>query len=62
MSSYPYLKEYLSDAQSIVMCIGANWLHERPVVEDDDNVIYDKEMELVPPKHWAWYALTTDCK
>ncbi|ROW11241.1 hypothetical protein VMCG_01402 [Cytospora schulzeri] len=44
------------------MCIGANWLHERPSMgAEHDAQIYEGSAELVPPKHWAWYILTSDC-
>lgn len=44
----------------IVICIGANWLHERP--SEGTEQMYEGSAELVPPKHWAWYILTSDCE
>jgi hypothetical protein len=38
-----------------VICIGANWLHRRPESAS-------LPVTLVPPKHWAWYALCFDPK
>lgn len=45
-----------------VICIGANWLHERPkqLLSPELGRIYEASAELVPPKHWAWYILTSD--
>lgn len=45
-----------------VICIGANWLHERPkqLLSPELGHIYEASAELVPPKHWAWYILTSD--
>lgn len=44
------------------ICIGANWLHERPSMgTEHDQEIDEGSAELVPPKHWAWYILTSDC-
>ncbi|KAL1865480.1 hypothetical protein Daus18300_007125 [Diaporthe australafricana] len=44
------------------ICIGANWLHERPkqLLSPELGRIYEASAELVPPKHWAWYILTSD--
>ncbi|KAH8788445.1 hypothetical protein F5883DRAFT_5394 [Diaporthe sp. PMI_573] len=44
------------------ICIGANWLHERPkqLLSPELGHIYEASAELVPPKHWAWYILTSD--
>ncbi|KAJ0121764.1 hypothetical protein J7T55_008931 [Diaporthe amygdali] len=44
------------------ICIGANWLHERPkqLLSSELGRIYEASAELVPPKHWAWYILTSD--
>ncbi|KUI66233.1 hypothetical protein VM1G_02043 [Cytospora mali] len=52
------------DHGSGFVCIGANWLHERPSSGDpgeNEHQIYEGSAELVPPKHWAWYILTSDC-
>lgn len=45
-----------------VICIGANWLHQRPklLLSPELGRIYEASAELVPPKHWAWYILTSD--
>lgn len=45
-----------------VICIGANWLHERPkeLLSEEFGPIYEASAALVPPKHWAWYILTSD--
>ncbi|KAB5579924.1 hypothetical protein GE09DRAFT_1080230 [Coniochaeta sp. 2T2.1] len=38
-------------------CFGANWLHRKP----EDKTGHDAKLsELVPPHHWAWYALCAD--
>ena len=51
-SQYPSLSTNTpSNRLPIVLCIGANWLHNRPTVN---------QTTLVPPKHWAWYALCFD--
>ncbi|KUI57243.1 hypothetical protein VP1G_04493 [Cytospora mali] len=50
--------------RSVVICIGANWLHERASSgnpEESEHQLYEGSAELVPPKHWAWYILTSDC-
>ncbi|ROW18067.1 hypothetical protein VPNG_00310 [Cytospora leucostoma] len=52
------------DQGSDFLCIGANWLHERPSSGDPgepDHHANDGSAELVPPKHWAWHILTSDC-
>jgi hypothetical protein len=41
---------------SPVFCFGANWLHVRPT---EGGV---PDAGLVPPHHWAWYALYADEK
>lgn len=38
----------------VVSCFGANWLHVRPVNGDLPDA------GLVPPRHWAWFALCAD--
>jgi Mg2+ and Co2+ transporter CorA len=38
------------------LCIGANWLHRRPTHQD-----VRARPRLVPPKHWSWLTLTSDC-
>lgn len=56
-------REGLSHADHAeVICIGANWLHERPkkLLSEEFGHIYEASAELVPPKHWAWYILTSD--
>ncbi|KAK7739325.1 hypothetical protein SLS63_001668 [Diaporthe eres] len=44
------------------ICIGANWLHERPkqLLSPELGRVYETSAQLVPPKHWAWYILTSD--
>lgn len=37
-----------------VICLGANWLHQRP------KFTAKKEGSLVPPKHWSWFVLCND--
>lgn len=41
---------------SPVFCFGANWLHVRPSEGDVPGA------GLVPPHHWAWYALCSDAQ
>lgn len=56
-------REGLSHADyAEVICIGANWLHERPreLLSEEFGPIYEASAALVPPKHWAWYILTSD--
>lgn len=46
-----------------VVCIGANWLHHRPGPEkeaQDVGDVYKDSVDIVPPKHWAWYILTNE--
>ncbi|KAK2729935.1 ADP-ribosylation factor [Colletotrichum kahawae] len=38
------------------LCIGANWLHRRPI-----NTRYaEDKTSLLPPKHWSWLTLCSD--
>ncbi|TDZ61970.1 DNA mismatch repair protein MSH5 [Colletotrichum trifolii] len=37
------------------LCVGANWLHRRPKV---DNI--RQSPSLLPPKHWSWLTLCAD--
>ncbi|KAF3797005.1 hypothetical protein GCG54_00015648 [Colletotrichum gloeosporioides] len=42
--------------QYLVLCIGANWLHRRPINPRHA----EHKTGLLPPKHWSWLTLCSD--
>lgn len=52
-----------SSNATIVICVGANWLHHRPKLgkkSEQVQDVYEASADLVPPKHWVWYILTNE--
>ncbi|KJR85274.1 uncharacterized protein SPSK_08677 [Sporothrix schenckii 1099-18] len=47
-------EQHYIDSRLQVVCIGANWLHQRPKGQTKPN------NSLVPPKHWSWFVLCDD--
>ncbi|KAI0882717.1 uncharacterized protein GGS22DRAFT_168565 [Annulohypoxylon maeteangense] len=43
---------FSTDQTQKAFCIGANWLHKRPVPE-----LEHPRISIMPPKHWQWLAL-----
>ncbi|KAI1214058.1 uncharacterized protein F4807DRAFT_406495 [Annulohypoxylon truncatum] len=43
---------FSTDQTQKAFCIGANWLHKRPVP-----VLEHPRISIMPPKHWQWLAL-----
>ncbi|KAI2466387.1 hypothetical protein F4781DRAFT_405962 [Annulohypoxylon bovei var. microspora] len=43
---------FSTDQTQKAFCIGANWLHKRPVPEREH-----PRISIMPPKHWQWLAL-----
>ncbi|KAI3331794.1 hypothetical protein HD806DRAFT_478301 [Xylariaceae sp. AK1471] len=46
---------FSTDRTQKALCIGAHWLHKRPIGEQE---YHNKSM--MPPKHWQWLALCND--
>ncbi|KAI1137032.1 hypothetical protein F5Y05DRAFT_389943 [Hypoxylon sp. FL0543] len=44
---------FSTDQTQKAFCIGANWLHKRPVPEHESH----HRISIMPPKHWQWLAL-----
>ncbi|XDG10454.1 hypothetical protein ABKA04_010069 [Annulohypoxylon sp. FPYF3050] len=43
---------FSTDQTQKAFCVGANWLHKRPIPQLDH-----PRISIVPPKHWQWLAL-----
>lgn len=54
------LNYFTIDHASRFMCIGANWLHERPNIHPHVSRHRKPALDLVRPNHWSWTALTND--
>ncbi|KAI1410767.1 hypothetical protein F5Y13DRAFT_166759 [Hypoxylon sp. FL1857] len=44
---------FSTDQTQKAFCIGANWLHKRPLPEHE----HHHRISIMPPKHWQWLAL-----
>ncbi|OTA52831.1 hypothetical protein K449DRAFT_390679 [Hypoxylon sp. EC38] len=44
---------FSTDQTQKAFCIGANWLHKRPIPEH----AHHHRISIMPPKHWQWLAL-----
>ncbi|RYC63947.1 hypothetical protein CHU98_g2270 [Xylaria longipes] len=56
-SYLPFLEiaKAIADLGQKALCIGAHWLHKRPVGEHEHH-----NKSMMPPKHWQWLTLCND--
>ncbi|KAI0125762.1 hypothetical protein BJ170DRAFT_446288 [Xylariales sp. AK1849] len=45
------------DQTEKALCIGAHWLHKRPLIPGQHG---ETDRKLMPPKHWLWLTLCDD--